>query len=204
MFGLVRLLIGCILFICAVLVIKRFKAAHKNKKYVISAIVAVALTAILAFLPFENIFVTFDSPECVYRYVSFGNSDVKLVVDGQDSDLVIGDNNGADVYLIVPKTSDGWKIGIGANTKRVAQKIADGVVIYVYQYKDTRDYFVTVLDTAGGPIEIAYSCNSEFVSLERANDSLDKIFTTHYASIPNIDQQYWVKVNGEDISVFDK
>lgn len=201
MYSLIRLLIGCIVFCCVILVLKKSKIGHKHKPYIFSVIITVVFIIILAFIPFENLFITFLSPEKAFNYYNGGKSGIKLVVNGKDSDLVIGDNNNTDVYLIVPKTASGWKIGIGMNTKRILQKIHNGITIYVYQYKNTGDYFVTILDTNGGESQITDSCNSEFSSLEKTNTSLGKTFVTYYANIRDFTQQYWISINGEEITL---
>ena len=201
MYNLIRLFIGCIVWCCLILVLKKSKANHKRKLYIFSVIIIVIFITILSFIPFENLFTTFNSPEEVFNYYNGSKSDIKHVVNGKDSDLVIADNNNTDVYLIVPKTASGWKIGIGINTKRILQKIHDGIIIYVYQYNNTDDYFVTILDSNGGDAQIADSCNSMFSSLERNNISLGKTFLTYYANIRDFTQQYWISINGEEIAL---
>lgn len=201
MYSLTRLFIGCIVSCCSILGLKKSKAVHKHKPYIFSVIFAVVFITILAFIPFENLFITFNSPEKVFNYYNGGKSDVNLVVNGKNSDLVIGDSNNTDVYLIVPKTASGWKIGIGMNTKRISQKIHNGITIYVYQYKNTGDYFITILDTNGGETRIADSCNSKFSSLEKNNTSLGKTFVMYYANIRDFTQQYWISINGEEITL---
>ena len=201
MYSLIRLFMGCIVCYCVILVYKKSKVHHKYKPYIVSVVITVMFITILAFIPFENLFITFNSPEKVFNYYNGSKSDVKLVVNGKDSDLVIGDNNNTDVYLIVPKTASGWKIGIGMNTKRVSQKIHNGITIYIYQYKNTDDYFVTILDTNGGESQIIDSCNSKFSSLAKNNNLLGKTFVTYYASIRDFTQQYWISINGEEITL---
>lgn len=197
MFGLIRIGIGCIFFAVAVLTIKRSKTVHKRKKYIISAIVAIVLMTTLAFVPVENLFITFNSPEAVYNYVNFGNSSVKLVVDGNESDLVIGEKADSDIYLIVPKNADGWKIGIPLNTKMITKKVFDDIIICVYQYKNTNDYFISIFDVNGGYLQLSDSYDSDFVCSERINNSLGKTFVTYYSNISEFNSQYWLSINGE-------
>lgn len=146
-------------------------------------------------------FFSFDTPEAAYNYYTFGNTDVKLVVSGKCCDLVIGDKQNSDLYLIVPKTKDGWKVGIGADTTKIIQRIIGNIVVYVYQYKDTDDYFVTVFDTSGGTLEIEDSCNSNFLNLARKNNSTDKTFVSYHTSVVSLDNEYLLNINGTDISV---
>lgn len=164
-----------------------------------SGVLSIILIVLMNFVPIENLIVTFNSPKSVYDYYTWGKSEIQLVVNGKQSDLVIGNKNGADNYLIVPKTPGGWKIGIGLNTKRVSQKIYNGIVIYVYQYKDTNDYYVTIMDTRGNYLKISDSYNSQFLMLEKENSGLKKTFVTYYANITQYSSQYSIYVDGNQI-----
>lgn len=201
MFTIIRLIIGCLLFACSIPIIIKSKATKKTNQYIISAAVVITLTVASMFLPIENLFVTFDSPRSSYGYTKSGEKDIVLVVEGQNSDLVVGEENNADIYLIIPKIEDGWKIGLGINTKLTTQKVVDGIIVSVYRYKDTGDYYVTVFDTAGGHEEITDSENSNFLHLEKYDDALDKTFVTYYAHVYDLDSQYWISINGEKIAL---
>lgn len=81
-------------------------------------IITVLLVTILTFFSFENLFITFNSLEEAFYYYNGDRTTVRLVVNGKGSNLVIGDNKDSNVYLIVPKTADVWKTGIGINYEK--------------------------------------------------------------------------------------
>lgn len=199
MYNIIRLIIGCIFLVCSIIVIKNSKVIRKHILYIAFTSLSVLLIVVLTFLPFENLFITFDSPKAAYEYFNLGKSNIELIVEGDDCDFIIDRKNDSDTYLIIPKTADGWKIGVGSNTKRIVQKLSNGIVLYVYQYKDTSDYFITILDTNGGESTVSDEYNTKFFSLERYNDSLGKIFVTYYAHITNLNPQYSVIVNDNKI-----
>ncbi len=199
MFIISRVIIGFIFFACMIILIKKLKFEHKLKGYVFSVILSVILITVIAFLPFENFFITFDSPQSVYNYMNFGKSNVKLVINGKNSDFVINDKINSYSYLIVPKYKDGWKIGLGADTKMIMQKIYDDIIINVFQYKNTNDYFIVLLNTNGGPINLKDSNNSKFYSLEKTNNQLNKVFITYFLNISNFDSKYWLSINDKKI-----
>lgn len=199
MYNIIRLIIGCIFLVCSVTTIKKSKVIRKHILYVVFTSLSVLLIVMLAFLPFENLFVIFDSPKAAYEYFNLGKSNIELIIEGDDCDFIIDRKNDSDTYLIIPKTADGWKIGIGSNTKRIVQKLSNGIVLYVYQYKNTSDYFMTILDTNGGESTVLDEYNTKFFSLERYNDSLGKTFVTYYAHITNLNPQYSVIVNDNKI-----
>ncbi len=199
MFYIIRLAIGCLFFVCSVVVIKKLKTNYKRLLYIVFASVSIVLIVVLYFFPFENIFVTFSSPKAAYEYYNFGDSNVALVIEGNDCGFVIDEKNDSNAYLIIPKTTDGWKIGIGSDTKRISQTITDGITIYIYQYKNTSDCFITVLDTNGGKLNISDGYNTKFQPLEHHDDFLGKTYITYYAHIPNFNSKYSIMVNGNTI-----
>lgn len=199
MYNVIRLIIGCIFLVCSITGIKKSKVIRKHILYIVFTGLSVLLIVVLTFLPFENLFITFDSPKEAYEYFNLGKSNIELIVEGNDCDFIIDHKNDSDTYLIIPKTVDGWKIGIGSNTKRIVQKLSNGIILYVYQYKDISDYFITILDTNGGESTVSDEYNTKFFSLERYNDSLGKNFVTYYAHITNLNPQYSVIVNDNKI-----
>lgn len=201
MFSIIRLLVGCIFLCCSALIIKKSAAIHKRTLYIVCAIFSVILTVVLTFLPIENLFVTFDSPKAAYEYLNLGKSNIELVVEGEECDFIVDCKNDSYTYLIIPKTSDGYKIGIGSNTKKVVQKISDEIIICVYQYKNTSDYFITILDTGGGETDISDNYNTTFYPLARKNNSFGKTFVTYYGHFSAFELPYSVAVNGKKIVV---
>ena len=131
MYMIIRLIIGFIFLVSSIAVIKTYKTARKHILYAVFAGISVILVTALSFLPIENSFVTFDSPKEAYEYFNSGKSNIELMVEGDNCDFIIDRKKDSDTYLIVPKTANGWKIGIGSETKRIVQKFSDGVVAYV-------------------------------------------------------------------------
>ena len=199
LFVLIRLAFWSIAFIISLLLIRKSQVRHKYRWSIVAFIVAVIMTTIFAFIPIENAFITFSSPESSYNYNHSGN--VKLIVEGEKTDFVVGAKGDVYIYAIVPKSNNRWKIGIGLDTKRIIQTISDGITIYIYQYKNTNDYFITVLDTKGGLSDITDNHNSEFKYLEKSNSTLSKTFYTYYAYINGFDDQYTLTVNDKSIKI---
>lgn len=199
LFVIIRLGFWGIAFIISFFLIRKSSVIHKRRWSIVALVAAIILTTISALLPIENAFITFSSPESAYHYRNSG--DVKLVVDGEKTDLVVGTKGDEDIYAIVPKSNNGWKLGTGLDTKRMIQTISDGVIIYVYQYKNTDDYYITVFDANGGSTDITDNRDSEFKYLETYNSALNETFYTYYAYIGGFDNQYALTVNGTSIKV---
>ena len=196
---MIRLAFGSITFIIVFLLIRKSGVIHKRRWSIITFVIAIILTTISALIPIENALITFSSPKSAYNYNNSG--DVKLIVDGKKTDFVVGAKGDTDIYAIIPKANSGWKIGMGLDTKRIIQTISDGITIYVYQYKNTNDYYITIFDTKGGSLDITDNRNSKFKYLDKSNSSLGRMFYTYYAYINEFNDQYALTINGKLIKI---
>jgi len=198
LFVLFILIFGILVFAICFLLIKKSHSTHKRLLSIIVFITAVTLITISALVP---AFITFPTPESAYKYSQSGNA--KLVVSGQKTDFVVGSKGSTDVYAIIPKSDSGWKLGMGFNTKRIYWKISDGISVHVYQYKNSDEYYITVFNSNGGPLELTDNHGSEFQYLDKNNRTLNKTFYTYYAYINNFNNQYTLTVNGKTITATD-
>ncbi len=194
MYGIVRLLIGFVLILVATVLINKLAKEQQKKrlKYIASGGVVLFIT-LLGLVPFENGIYTFKSAEDVYKYYHFAEEKVEFVIEGEQSDLVQGGSR----FLIVPKTADGWKIGNGSNAKLVAYTSSEGMVVTVYRYKNTKDYFVMVTDLNGNSTTVSDAYNTKFYSVKRGGDTPGQTIVTHYAHITDLAPPYSVIVNGD-------
>lgn len=197
MFLIIRLVICLFLLSILIFLIRKSNINYKRIAYIVSCFVALFLSTALFFIPFENVFITFHSVESAYEYT--GNSTISLVVKGKNCDLVVGNKNDIEEYLIIPKNKRGWEIGLGSYTKLIYQQIIDNIAIDIYQYKDTNEYFITILNTEGGSCEISDDHSSDFLSLEKNNSYLNNTFITYYANIFNPNKDYKITVNGTNV-----
>ena len=200
LFAITRIILGITIFIIGYFLIGKIKSINAFRKLIITFMLTIIFTTLSALIPLENVFVTFSSPESAYNYNHSGK--VNLIVNGSKTDFIVGEKNNTDVYLIVPKSDNGWKQGLGLDTKRICDKISDGITVYVYQYKNTDDYYIVLLNTNGGPLDITDNNNSEFIYSESANSILNKTFYTYYAYLNSFNRQYTLTVNGENVSLF--
>ena len=201
MFSIIRIIIGLISLVSFIVVIRKHKVTYKRMLYVISTVAALLLTTILSFLPFENLFITFGSPEEAYEYYSFRNSDIEKVIEGHNSDFVIDRKKGTIAYLIIPKNENGWKVGVGTETKTIAEKFSDGVLVTDYRYKDSGDYLLSIISTEGEDLTVTDNFNTEFYALKRTDNYIEGTFVAYYAYVPYFDSQYSVTVNGKIIEL---
>ena len=193
MYGTIRCIIGICCFAVTVLFAK-YKKAINYKRVIMFGVISLMVTMLLNFVTFENLVYTFDSPEKAYNYF---NADLKteMLVQGKDSDLIVGKKDNKLSYLIVPKSEDGWKIGHGKDLKTAsfrADGSADFSTIMLFQYKNENEYYIAVSTIKNNDFEITDSCNSKFVIFEP-----DENINMYYAAIDNYNSEYWIKINDE-------
>ena len=198
MYILVRLLIVLGVGVLAAGAIKKSSALRKKLWYGLSAGVLALAFLVMAFIPFENYFFSFDSPEAAFAYYT-KSSGVDLVVKGDFCDFVVSRNGTTDTYLIVPKTIDGWKVGIGSDLKERASLWKNGVMVSLFQYKNTDDDFLVISSTNGGEMEISASTPLTFDTLVNKNSYTQKNYVTYFAHIDSFSSPYEVIVDGDRI-----
>lgn len=194
-----RFLFWILLFVIFLLFIRKSHINHKFRWIAIVFMITLVLTTIASLFPIENAFMTFSSPQSAYRYNHFGY--VNLVISGKQTDFVVASNGDTDLYMIIPKTKEGWKIGMGSDTRIISQTITDGIVIYVYQYKNFDDYYITILNTNEGSLKISDSCDSEFKSSNKTSSAVNKDYYTYYAYINKFDNMYKIIINDKVVEI---
>lgn len=199
LFITVRLIFWSIVFVACFIYIKRSHIIRKRQWYLISFIIVTILTTLSALVPIENAFITFPSLESAYSYTHL--EEAKLIVNGNKTDFVIGQKGDTYTYTIIPKSDKGWKLTRGTDIKQTNNIVHEGYIIYVYQYKNSDDYYITVLDTKGGESKITDNHNSKFYYLNKTNSTLNQTFYTYYAYINNLDDQYTIEINDLKIKV---
>lgn len=198
LFMVIRLAFWGLALIIGLLLLRKSHILHKRKWSLISFGLSIVCLVLSAMLPIENIFITFSTVEASYSYSNVGT--VQLVISGEKTDFVIGQNGDTDTYTIIPKSDNGWKLGRGLDTKRVLHRVSDGIIVTVYRYKNSTEHYITILDTNGGISEIKDNYNLEFQYLQKPNSALNKTFYTYFAYVNGFDEKYVVTVNGKTIS----
>ncbi len=197
MYSLIRVFIFLLFSVVVLTKVKLNKA-----KRITVIVVAVLLCTFSNFVPVENLFIDFSSPEKVYKYMFLGNDDIKTTVYGDESAMVIAEK-GENAYsiLFVPESENGWNIGNNLYAKSVCHKTHNKIIIDVKKYSNTADYYIVVKDIGSQINKITDSNNSEFVSFNSNASESENQITFYYTSIQNFNEQYWVEINSERINL---
>ena len=197
--GIIRIAIGIIIGLIVLLFLLKSNKIHKKQGLLIATVVVVLVCTLLAFIPFENAFITFPTAEKSFNYFHGKNMNVQIVLDGEVSSFVLAGDNSKHTIQLVPKTNDGWKIARGTDSKKVLHKIIDNYSVNIYRYKNSQDYFIGVVNTKSGNIEVTDNCNSKFHALGYENKALKETFYSYYARIESYDYSYCLIIDDKEI-----
>lgn len=195
MYGTIRVIIGLLVLGSYVLIMRKACCVRRRLMYAVGVLTSVALMTALYFVPFENSFLTFRSPEAAYQYVTFGKTNIVHKIDGKESAFVIDRSMNTDTYQIVPKGENGWKIGLGSDTNCIYRNFINGISIDIYRYKSTDEYYLFVDAVSADHVEVKDSRNSEFDALESGGGH----FVTYCTYLLKPDEQYRLSINDVQI-----
>lgn len=198
-YGIIRLLFGLVFCMFGLLLIHKKSPLNKRKWNIGLLIIAVLLTTLSFLFPIENAIVSFPCPEAAYSYVS--SDAIKLILEGDDTALVVSGNSETNSYIILPKQGSAWKVGRGIDTKTVAKVSSGELLIYVYRYRASNEYYICIFDTSAGLLEITDDQNTQYVPLENGGLSQPGIISAYYAYMHDLIFPYNITINGETISV---
>lgn len=183
------------------LLLKKDKVNKSKTKKIIIIAVSVASFVVSALIPFENVFITFSTPEASYKYHNQGTP--VICVEGRDTDLVVGQKGNSYIYNIAPKTTSGWKLGMGYELKNIYQSIdsANKNLINVFRYKNTNEFYIVVANIEGESLSVHDNLNSEFVLSEKTDKNGNANDCAYYTYINALDNNYVLSLNDIDISL---
>ena len=164
-YALIRIVITAAILIPLWRIYKKRKKNISKPIFRVSLILLAVLFSIIWYGRFENLFITFSSPEKAFYYTNLETIDV--VVEGEESTMIICANNTEQRVTLLPKTNEGWKIKSRFKVK-ISIVVSD-YSISIFSYDNT-DYYVIV---------------TEFMEPEIINitDNYGSVFTKHVEQV---------------------
>jgi len=119
----------------------------KNRKikpvlFKIGVIVAIFLITLSAIFPLENLFINFETAEDVFKYTE--NGDIKRIIDGKNSSMVIFEEKGIISHTIIPRNENVFKIPSWLESQEVSSGFFEKGIYRVSNLKNTSDYYVLI------------------------------------------------------------
>ena len=127
----------------------------------------------------------FDSPGEVYEY-KFKSTEYQIIY-GENTACVIGEEE--TLYLI--RNNQKWKVPFNESSIAKCVKKIDDVMIYVHEYNNMDDYYITVLSYDN--IEVRDNLKSEFFLI-------NEIYYCTCVTKP--DSDYVLYIDGEEYCIF--
>lgn len=142
-YGIVRGIIFIIVLAIYLLVCR--KLLRNKALKVVLAILCLFLAAVLAVIPFENVFLSFQTCESAFQYQQMGS--IEKTVGGANSELVFYRKSNTYTYssVIFPKEDGRWKLSNWFDTKIILNAEKDDWNIIIYSYKG-EDYYIKLFN----------------------------------------------------------
>ena len=202
LYGLFLSLLFGELLLALWLLLRRHPIWGKRWFWVGSFAFVVLLGIVFLLIPREVRTREYASPEEAFRYKNQG--EILLVLEGEQSAYVVAEQGGNSyAYDFIARDGDVWHPVSGIQTKPIV--ITQGsVVIRIYRYRKTDDYYISITDGKGQDVEIEDNRNSYFYTIGDSYALADETFSmyTYYAYICDLDETYQLTVNGEAFPVF--
>jgi hypothetical protein len=202
LYGLFLSLLFGVLLLALWLLLRRHPIWGKRWFRVGSFAFVVLLGIVFLLIPREVRTREYASPEEAFRYKNQG--EILLVLEGEQSAYVVAEQGGNSyAYDFIARVGDVWHPVSGIQTKPIV--ITQGsVVIRIYRYRKTDDYYISITDGKGQDVEIEDNRNSYFYTIGDSYALADGTFSmyTYYAYICDLDETYQLTVNGEAFPVF--
>lgn len=193
LFILFRLIFFLLLLLVLLILIRKSKMAKKKLAIILSLILCALLGTTSYLFPLENIFISFYSPQEVYKYSSFGT--VEDVIYGEDSCFILSTNS----YSIIPKESTGYKIPSILSIKTVIDQMNAKGSFKIYNANNTNDFYIWgVTICKDKEVTVTDSNHSEIKILLTKNGDTNYYTVLIYGRI-NMSDDYALFINGEAV-----
>lgn len=196
---LVALMVAAVILMCCLF--SRIRVKVGRRTFMAGGAV---LCCLLLLSSVGNLFITFPSAEKAYEAITHGDTNVELVVEGNECDLIVDVNVSEGYHRIhfIPKTSNGWKASILSGVEYVVDLFyQNGAAISVFKYRFSEDYFVCIDKIQPGESVVFDSCGSEFLMVSMEKPGYENGQISYYAHIVDIASPYWVEIDGRRIDL---
>ena len=194
-----RLIFWILALVVSLFAIRNREKNFQKKLKLIFLTIAIVGYFLSGFILIENYVMTFSSPEAIFHYINTGKPNI--ILDGQQTTMVVAADNEKSTFVIVPKGDGGWKLNTGIEQKEVLFEILGTMRLTVYRYDGTNDYYIMIYEIGGNPIEVSDKNGSEFIIYSYPEDEIESTIYTYYAYIKNYDGHYELNVNDELIQL---
>lgn len=189
-FSLVRMSLFIILVTVCIFIINKKAQPHRRVQAIIVSVFCCSVLSLtmLELIPFENMFLSFETPEEAYAYYS--NNEVDLMIEGEDTCLILAKGNSKKLQIF-KKRESGWKIRTGFKINITMPKTVGLTVVSVLSIDESDDKYIKINNAVDSQLEISDNRNSVFLQ------GSDK---SYYAYVDDFSENYSININGKTVS----
>ena len=181
----IRYLILIVIAVLSFVVLRK-----KTSKLRILKAVAGFTIAVTLFMPFENLILTFSSPQNAFSYTfDFGN--IIEVIENKNSALVIYDDKGSTTSTLIIRSDDRWKAPFLPNDSTLGSLAYNSGIFMLTKERNDNNFYL-MLTVNNGTKSISDNQNSIFKKYFE-----DGYYTKYVAYIENCDNNYVVDIDGK-------
>ena len=188
LYNIVRILISVLLLAVCIFVIK--KKVNINKQRIVTVIAifcCFSVAAVLELIPFENNFISFDTPEKVVQYYS--NNDIENILYGKDTCLVLTSGK-SNTRQLLNKQINGWNIQTEFNIKKTNTKSIGTDYAYILSIDESADRYIMIRNVSGKELKLYDNLNSKFMQANTGE---------YYAYLSDFSDDYILYINGTEV-----
>ena len=147
-----------VLVILLLLFFLKVRKASKKTRSVVDVVCVILLVSIWLF-PFENLFLTFKTPENVAKYMG-GKSPV-ITASGENSSVVLCEKKSNQYQTVFTrKSNNGYKLCAFYEKETVATARINHLTFSIYHIKNTDDYYLKMTGSTESEIHLLYGHNN--------------------------------------------
>jgi len=198
-YNLIRLIIWSIIFATVYyLVMKKTKITQKRRIVFLSFLLCLVLGTLSSLFPIENLFISFDDPEDVLKYIQGGT--IEGVVHGNNSSMFITENSkdASISHFIIPRTDAGYKIPSFFSVQRILHK-QDDISFNLYSVLRTNDYYIVGSIVSSEEISIRDSNNATLKS--SSVKTVDAYLILFFGYIKNYTSEYYLLIDETIVAI---
>lgn len=191
-YSCVRITIFIIIFAICIFLINTKIQQEKRIQAMIAAFLSCSILCftILWFIPFENSFLSFSTAQEAYSYYS--NDDIEVMIEGQDTCLIVTKNKKSRQMLIFQKQEDEWKIRNGFNVTILGINSSDNSFCYLLYDSTSKDRYINISNITQSELDISDRFGTKFFKDSKNN---------YYAYIENLTDDYLLNINGKEVKL---
>ncbi len=184
-------MIAICFFIIAIMFFKN--KTIKIKKRLLKFIPSIFLSLLIFIMPFENLFLKFDTPELAFNY-SISNRNIIKIVPNKLSALVIYEENGHTTATLINKCDDKWKASFLPDDQ-IQLRLENNEIVLITKERKSNNFYVMI--SLKSNIKTLSDNYDSYFELYSSN----QIWNSFVAYVENYENDYIINIDGKEYKI---